>query len=173
MKYKLIFLSCLIVTFVDMAHGRNISMTSSHFIKDYSPKDYQDARDLGMTTCPCTIGESPDEELLPYFERLKQAIRKDDRKFIAEELISYPFIWHQDDTNTNFSIIGKRKEFLQHYDAIMTPSIKEYILGIEYETERCICYIYVRHWEIGDGCLSLDEEGLSSISEPHIKKRKR
>ena len=79
----------------------------------------------------------PDRDVVIFFERLKKAIREDDKKTIAYEMVKYPFVWIR-------WIQGKARlhpfytpeDFIQHYDEFMTPIHKKGLLELAYDREH-------------------------------------
>ena len=115
---------------------------------------------------PCTICDGyPDKDLVAYFERLKKAIREDDRKTIAEELVGYPFTWPY---KTGTGIIYDPKTFVESYDKFMTPFHKKRILEIKYAPGDCNIIRGSKEggWWIADDAIQFDEEGIRHFQFP-------
>ena len=115
-----------------------------------------------------------DEDLISILDRLKKAVLENDKKTISEELITYPFRWNKEGlhhTIHHFTVY-EPKEFIEHYDAIMIPLVKDFILGLEHETEKCLYYPYKNLWSfymrcVAD-CISINREGVEEISQVSI-----
>jgi hypothetical protein len=55
---------------------------------------------------------------------LQKAVKGDDRKLIAEHMVSYPLNWNRHSGNVS---IANSKDFLKDFDEIFTPQLKQRI----------------------------------------------
>ena len=136
------------------------SLTQVNHWENHPPKKRPHDIDPSLCTiCDCY----PDKELIAYFDRLKKALREDDRKTIAEDLVSYPFTWRTD----NWDIVYEPREFIAAYDKIVRPFFKNAILNFQYKLGSCSCTSdNDAPWEIVDGRISFNKEGLESFFQP-------
>ena len=153
MKNKLKFLSLLIVAFFDAAHGTEPKAKNP-------PAETPAPQGSSCTICD----QYPDEELIAFFERLKKVVRENDKKTIAEELIVYPFYWNKDES---WHTVESPKEFIELYDIIMIPFLKEIILNFQYKEDGCLCYYLSRPlWDIGGGYIAFNRKGIKHVYLP-------
>ena len=78
-----------------------------------------------------------DKDVIIFLERLKKAIREDDRKTIAHELVAYPLIWtHWVQGKKRLRLFYTPEDFIQHYDEVITSAHKKGLLEITYEKDN-------------------------------------
>ena len=152
MEYNFRFLILLIIAFVAIAHGKE-SQTQDTLTETAAPQEP-----------PCTICDQyPDKELIVFFEHLKKAVRENDKKTIAEELIVYPFYWNKDE---GWHTVESPKEFVELYDTIMVPFLKNVILNFNYKTDSCFYYFLSSAWAIGGGYIAFNKKGIEHVYLP-------